>query len=67
MRKQTGRKSPRSGITADIKFVGSLDSEVCASENSIYLDVLSSGANVYCEHCLADRVYKKTDASSVEM
>lgn len=46
---------------ADIKFVGSLDSEVCASENSIYLDVLSSNANVYCGHCVANRAYKKTD------
>lgn len=42
------------GITADIKCVCSLDSEICL-QNLIHLDVLSCHGHVYCENCYPER------------
>lgn len=42
--------SPSNDIIDDITCVRSLDTQVCGLENLIFINVLSSSANVYSEH-----------------
>lgn len=51
---ETG-KNPGSGITGDIKFVRSLDSEVCSLDNLIQLGGLSRITNAHCKHAVASK------------